>query len=93
MDMFEYLTKEDKKNGTSSAYEYLVKIKGEKYAKQTFNAAKKHRNRGSASSGGMEIHPAVFFILGLLIGYVGAMFQYAPNTFNEIIQNIQNIKF
>ena len=84
MEMFEYLTKEDNKKGTNSAYDYLVKIKGEKYAKQTFKAAQKHKNP-AGSSNPSETPPALYLIVGAILGYIGATYQYSPQTITGLI--------
>jgi hypothetical protein len=84
MEMFEYLTKEDKKKGTNSAYDYLVKTKGERYAKQTFSAAKKHHS--VAGSGNTSDTPSiVYIIIGGIIGYIGATYQYSPQTLTGLL--------
>ena len=84
MDMFEYLTKEDKKKGTKGAYDYLVKVKGERYAKQTYNAAKKHHSV-AGSSNVSDTPSIVYIIIGGILGYIGATYQYSPQTITGLI--------
>ena len=90
MDMFEYLTKEDKKKGTKEAYDYLVKVKGERYAKQTYNAAKKHHSV-AGSSNVTETPSIVYVIIGAVIGYIGATYQYSPRTITGLFDQAMSL--
>ena len=92
MELYEYLLKEDAKKGTNKAYEYLVKTKGEKYAKQTIKAAKKKHYYKANSSIFDEINPIVYFIIGIFLGYMGGLLQYEPNMLEILLKKIEQLR-